>query len=128
MLRPAAVVELNPQKGREYFGHFPSKPDKIFQTYNWTLISTATQLRTGHGYFNRYLSKIPTSNVEDTGCSCSGSPPQTPAHLILRFPQHAKARMVMRRKTPRIPKLRLNLLLYTNMGAEALADDDQGCN
>ena len=29
--------------------------------------------------------------------------------------------MMMRRETPRIPKLRLDLLLYTNMGAEALA-------
>jgi len=29
--------------------------------------------------------------------------------------------MVMRRETPKIPKLRLDLLLYINMGAEALA-------
>jgi len=29
--------------------------------------------------------------------------------------------MVMRRETPRIPKLRLDLLLYTNIGAGALA-------
>jgi len=29
--------------------------------------------------------------------------------------------MVVRRGTPKIPKLRLDLLLYTNMGAEALA-------
>jgi hypothetical protein len=29
--------------------------------------------------------------------------------------------MMMRRETPKIPKLRLDLLLYTNMGAEALA-------
>jgi len=29
--------------------------------------------------------------------------------------------MVVRRETPKIPKLRLDLLLYTNMGAEALA-------
>jgi len=27
----------------------------------------------------------------------------------------------MRSETPKIPKLRLDLLLYTNMGAEALA-------
>jgi len=60
---------------REYYGHFRLKPDKIFQTDNRTLISTVTQLRTGHGYFNSYLSKIPTSDVEDRGCSCSGAPP-----------------------------------------------------
>jgi len=36
-----------PQKEREYYGHFRSKPDKIFQTDNRTLISTAAQLRTG---------------------------------------------------------------------------------
>ena len=35
--------------------------------------------------------------------------------------QHAKVRMMMRRETLKIPKLRLDLLLYTNMGAEALA-------
>ena len=29
--------------------------------------------------------------------------------------------MMMRRETPKIPKLHLDLLLYTNMGAEALA-------
>ena len=29
--------------------------------------------------------------------------------------------MMMRRETPKIPKLRLDLLLYTNMGAKALA-------
>jgi len=60
-------------------------PDKAFQTDNWTLISIVTQLRTGNGYFNRYsnsyLSKPLTSNVR---CSCSGTPPQTPAHLILK--------------------------------------------
>ena len=111
-----------PQKGREYYGHFRLKPDKIFQTDNRILISTVIQLRTGHGYFNSYLSKIPTSDiedrvevrvedrVEDRGCSCSGAPPQTPAHLILRCQQHAKARMMMRRETPKIPKLRLDLL------------------
>jgi len=79
-------------------------------------------VRTGHGYFNSYLSKIPTSDVEDRGGSCSGATQhQTPAHLILKCQQHTKARMVMRRETPKIPKLRLDLLLYINMGAEALA-------
>ena len=82
------------QKGREYYRHFRLKPDKIFQKDNRMLISTVTQPRTGHGYFNSYLSKIPTSNVEDKGCSCSGAPPQTPAHLILRCHQHAKARVM----------------------------------
>ena len=33
---------------------------------------------------------------------------------------------MMRRETPKIPKLRLDLLLYTNMGAEALAKYQSG--
>ena len=37
----------------------------------------------------------------------------------MRCQQYAKARMMMRREIPKIPKLRLDLLLYTNMGTEA---------
>ncbi len=109
------------QKGHEYFGQFRVKPDKIFEMDNRSLISTVTQLRTGHGYFNSYLQRIPTSHVEDRGCSCNGAPPQTPVHLILRCPHYRAARALMRRETPRIPKLRIDLLLYTNMGADAMA-------
>ena len=36
-------------------------------------------------------------------------------------PTNTPKRIRMRRETPKIPKLRLDLLLYTNMGAEALA-------
>ena len=88
---------------------------------NRSLISTITQLRTGHGYFNSYLQIIPTSYVEDRGCSCSGAPAQTPVHLILRCPHYRAARALMRRETPRSPKLRIDLLLYNNMGADAMA-------
>jgi hypothetical protein len=109
------------QKGHEYFGQFRVKPDKIFEMDNRSLISTVTQLRTGHGYFNSYLQRIPTSQIEDRGCSCNGAPPQTPAHLILRCPRYTAARALMRQETSRIPKLRIDLLLYTNMGANAMA-------
>jgi ribonuclease HI len=109
------------QKGHEYFGQFRVKPDKIFEMDNRSLISTVTQLRTGHGYFNSYLQRIPTSQIEDRGCSCNGAPPQTPAHLILRCPRYKAARALMRQETSRIPKLRIDLLLYTNMGANAMA-------
>jgi len=37
-------------------------------------------------------------------------------------PHHARARMMMRRETPKIPKLRIDLLLCTNMGVETLAE------
>jgi len=50
------------QKGHEYFGQFRGKPDKIFEMDIRSLISTVTQLRTGHGYFNSYLQRIPTPN------------------------------------------------------------------
>ena len=53
-------------------------------------------------------------------CNCRGNPPQTPAHLILWCPIHQRARQRMRTLTPKIPRLRLQLLLYTNMGADAL--------
>jgi len=57
-----------------------------------------------------------TSDVEDRGCSTTTD--TGTAHPEV---QRAKVRMMMRRETLKIPKLRLDLLLYTNMGAEALA-------
>ena len=71
-----------PQKGREYFVHFRLMPDKILQTDNRTLISTITQLRTGHGYFNSYPSKTPTSYVKTEDAA-------TAAHL--RKHQHTSS-------------------------------------
>ena len=66
------------QKGHEYFGQFRVKPDKSFEIDNRSQISTVTQLRTGHGYFNSYLQRIHTSQIEDRGGSCNGAPPQMP--------------------------------------------------
>jgi len=60
----------------------------------------------------------------DHGClqtrarSCNGVPPQTPAH---RCPRYTAARALLRQETSRIPKLRIDLLLYSNMGANAMA-------
>jgi len=115
------VVGYNRTERTRIFWTFRVKPDKIFEMDNRSLISTITQLRTGHGYFNNYLQRIPTSHIDDMGCSCSGAPPQMPVHLILRCPHYRAARALMRRETPRIPKLRIDLLLYTNMGADAMA-------
>ena len=47
-----------PQEGTEYLGGFRLKPDMVLETDNRVLVSTVTQLRTGYGYFNGYLSKI----------------------------------------------------------------------
>ena len=63
----------------------------------------------------------PPGQIEDTGCSCNGAPPQTLAHLILRCPRYTATRALMRQETSRISKLRIDLLLYTNMEANAMA-------
>ena len=114
------MVGFRPAERTEYYGPFRLKPDKIFRANNRALNSTVTQLRTGHGYFNSYLYKIPTNNTMTNQCNCRGNSPQTPAHLILWCPIHQRARQRMRALTPKIPRLRLQLLLYTNMGADAL--------
>jgi len=116
MAREKMWLESIPQKGKEYLDVPPEtrqdlperQPDRYLHR---------RQLRTGHGYFNNYLNRI----IDDRGCSCSGTPPQAPVHFILQCPHHAKARMIMWRETPKIPKLRIDLPLHTNIGAEALA-------
>ena len=44
--------------------------------------SRVIQIRSGHGYFNSYLSNIPNSGVRSPACHC-GNPKQTPEHLVL---------------------------------------------
>src|SRR5690606_3570119 len=58
------------QNGRKYIGiptRRVSEPQGSIQKLE---AARLTQLRTGHGYFNSYLARIPTSNVESTACPC----------------------------------------------------------
>jgi len=55
-------------------GHFRVKLDQIFQTDQRSLISTVTQLRTGHGYFNSYLSRISPATSRTKGATTTAHP------------------------------------------------------
>ena len=109
------------QKGTQYFGPFRTKPNIIFRTNNRALIPTVTQLRTGHGYFNSYvpiqdphqqhhfrpmqLPRQPAANASTSDTLV----PSTPLSTTTGEGAH-----------PKNPRLRLQLLLYTNMGADVL--------
>ena len=105
-------------KGKEYHGPFRRKPDKIFQSNQRSVVSTTIQLRTGHGYFKSYLGQIDSDTPR--GCHCDQGGLQTPAHLLLTCLLFKEARQTMRRSATRIPRLPLQLLLYTYMGAKPL--------
>jgi hypothetical protein len=116
-----------PQKGREYFGHLRSKPDKNFQTDNRTLISTVTRLRTGHGYFNSYLSKIPTSNAEDTG-RITTTDASTPHPKMPATCQNTDGDATGDTQNPQATPRSLTLHQHGNRSARHIPEDDQGCN
>ena len=90
--RMEGMVGLRPTERNPVLWSFPHETRQIFRTNNRALISTVTQLRTGHGYFDSYLYKIPTNNTPSDQCSCRDNPPQTPVHLILWCPVHHRAR------------------------------------
>jgi ribonuclease HI len=119
----ASIWDSYTSTGTHYEGSLRFKPDIHFASNNRQLISTITQLRTGHGYFNSYLHRIPTTNTKTSKCSCNQGGDQTPTHLLLHCPLYSKARQRLfddednRTKNPR---LRIDLLLHTNIGWYAL--------
>ena len=99
---------------REYHNTYKRTPDDIFLTNNRILISTVTQLRSGHGHFNSYLTINPNNNVDSDQCHCPGRPPQTPGHLLLSCKLYRKERAVIDYTLSRTrhPKLKLAKLLH----------------
>jgi len=59
------------RKGKTYQGQPNLKRSKALDLLPRSITSTITQLRTGHGYFNSYLVRIPNSGVLLKRCNCS---------------------------------------------------------
>jgi hypothetical protein len=113
--------EVMPNKGRNYTGTFRQRPDEIFQTNNRQLISTVTQLRTSVGYFKSYLFNIPNNSFDHPLCNCNLGCKQDVRHLLTTYPLFAAERAVMKKDARQIVrKMKLQTLLYTNLGAKPL--------
>jgi hypothetical protein len=105
---------------KAYAGPFRLKPDAIMATNERQLVSSAIQLRTGHGYFKDYLSNIP-SNDTDNRCTCPARAPQTAKHLLLHCRLYTEARKdITRGRTGAASRLRLQILQHTREGAPGL--------
>ena len=84
------------------------------------MTSTIVQLRTGHGYFNSYLGRIPNSGVLLKRCNCSPTP-QTPKHLILECKFYRDQRKKLKESLKGLP-LYISTVLYSSRGIKALAE------
>jgi ribonuclease HI len=103
---------------KAYAGPFRTKPDTVMTTNDRQLVSSAIQLRTGHGYFKDYLSNIPSSDTMDNRCNCPARTQQTAKHLLLHCRLYTEARKdITRGKTGAASRLRLQTLLHTKEGA-----------
>jgi len=106
--------------GKSYKGSPVSTLRKTVAGFSRHTAATITQLRTGHGHFNTYLVRIPSSDVTSERCGC-GASHQNPEHLLLRCKHFATQRKTMRRTLRKFP-LRLHILLYTKAGLAALSE------
>jgi ribonuclease HI len=78
------------------------------------------QIRSGHGYFNSYLSNIPTSSVLSSGCPC-GNPRQTAEHLVLYCTRFKQARLLhLREWIVESPGRERWMDIYCRKGTQAL--------
>ena len=106
------------QNGRKYIGTPTRRVGEPQGSIQKLEAARLTQLRTGHGYFNSYLSRIPTSNVETTACPC-GSRIQTPEHLILRCSRFNRPRNSLKKELGGGIPLKMSTALYTPRGVKA---------
>jgi len=97
--------------------------NKILTALPRQTLSAIIQLKTGHGYFNSYLVRIPNSGVISNACSCS-STSQTPEHLLLSCSnykvQRKELKRALKKELGNLP-LTIPILLYTTKGLKALA-------
>src|SRR5690606_33050669 len=70
--------------GRSFHGHFTHLPDPFLKVNQRRFVFTVSQLRTGHGHFNKYLVNIPTAEVTSEECPC-GAARQTPDHPLYDY-------------------------------------------
>ena len=112
--------------GRSYQGSPTTKFSPLAKELSRHQVATLTQLRTGHGYFNSYLQRIPSAEVASAFCTC-GRKHQTPEHLLLYCPLYSKERKEMARALKPIP-LTKTTVLYTLKGTKALTTFLQSTN
>jgi ribonuclease HI len=105
------------KRSRNFTGSFRHLPDALLLNNNRRLVSTMSQLRTGHGYFNSYLGRPGNNNGLGLtpACKC-GATRQTPEHLLVYCPKLNKDREVLRKECEEEAKqptpLRFRNLLY----------------
>src|SRR5690554_5944647 len=85
------------KQSRNFTGSFRHLPDALLLNNNRRLVSTMSQLRTEHGYFNSYLGRPGNNNGLGLtpACKC-GATRQTPEHLLVYCPRLSKDREVLR--------------------------------
>src|SRR2546421_3268071 len=104
--------------GKSYRGSPQANINKIMAQLPKQVISAITQLKTGHGFFNSYLAKIPNSGVISTKCSCSPAR-QTPEHLLLNCKLYKSERRQLKKDLGKFP-LMTAMVLHTSIGLKAL--------
>ena len=104
--------------GKSYRGSPQANINKIMAQLPKQVISAITQLKTGHGFFNSYLAKIPNSGVISTKCSCSPAR-QTPEHLLLNCKLYKSERRQLKKDLGKFP-LTTAMVLHTSIGLKAL--------
>lgn len=103
---------------RANYNNWPKlKRNKNFAKFSNKFVSALTQLRTGHGYFNNYLIRIPNSGVLNKNCLCRNTP-QTPKHLIMECQFYKKEREVLKEelKSKNKKQFDYNYLLFNKDG------------
>jgi len=123
-VKELCLIEWNNQwqknkKGKSYMGTPNLRRPKPLDLLPRNMTSTIVQLRTGHGYFNSYLVRIPSSGILLERCNCSPNP-QTPKHLILECKFYSQQRKKLREDLKGLP-LYLSTILYASRGIKALA-------
>ena len=107
-------------KGRSYQGEPRLKLDAPLRHTHRFDSSTIVQLRTGHGYFNSYLSSMKSSarkKIPFPRYNCR-APRQTPEHLLLYCVRFKEERKALRKAVGKLP-WRLQTVLYTPVGLAA---------
>jgi len=106
------------KKAKYYRGKPKLKREDAFSKISRETTSIITQLWLGHGYFNSYLVKIPSSGITTKYCLCQNAP-QTPKHLLLECKFYNKERKTLKKDLKGIP-MNIDTLLYTNIGLVAI--------
>src|SRR5690606_18373740 len=104
------------RSGKSYRGHPKRKLEPVLKPLPKRDTARITHLRTGHGYFNEFLARIPTSNVHTPRCSC-GNHRQSPEHLLLFCSRFKEQRKTLRRQFSGLP-FNMDALLHTSKGLE----------